>query len=365
MLVWLQRIVAILTVSLLSLEMMSIGAVHLGMVAANIPSYVWPSLQPFWTDRNPDFGMWHPANGHFNHVKACYNLVYRTNRFGARDGERALRARESRTVVLGDSFVEGFGLARNDRVTDRLEANTGTPHLNFGTSGGFGLTQAYILYKTLAKRFDHDRVMLFFLPDNDFDDDDPRAAERRGDPRFAPYFYKTNDDFQLRYRNRDREQTKTAARRARNMALRSILRSFSYAANVLDYLKHSITHQRSIHHKAIPSTIGYSGYHDFNAVQAERLEHVIGRLMEETKGKIVTLVVIPRPNDLARVKRNEPTPLIVTLHQLTALYPDLRIIDLLPDFLGSSIEDGLFNTCDGHWSPAGAALATQAILRRE
>ena len=124
-------------------------------------------------------------------------------------------------------------------------------------------------------------------------------------------------------------------------------------------------HQRSINHKAIPSTIGYSGYHDFTAVQAERLEHVIGRLMKETMGKMVTLVVIPRPNDLARANGNDPTPLLVMLRQLTALHPDLRIIDLLPDFLGSPIENGLFNTCDGHWSPAGAALATQAILRRE
>ncbi|MBB54851.1 MAG: hypothetical protein CMF67_10810 [Magnetovibrio sp.] len=365
MLAWLKRIAAILTVSLLSLEMMSIGAIYLGAVPANIPNYVWPSFQPFWSDENPDFGMWHPANGHFNHVKACYNLVYRTNKFGARDKERTLRSKKSRTVVLGDSFVEGYGLARNDRVSDRLEAETGTPHLNFGTSGGFGLTQAYVLYKSLAKRFDHDRVMLFILPDNDFDDDDPEASERRGDPRFAPYFYRENGDFKLRYRNHDRQQTEMAAQRARNTALRSILRSFSFAANVLDYLKHSIMRQRSIHHKAIPSTKGYSGYYDFTAVQAERFEHVIGRLMEHTKGKMVTLVVIPRPNDLARARGNPHTPLLLTLRKLTVLYPDLRIIDLLPHFLGSSIEDGLFNTCDGHWSPAGAALATKAILRYE
>ena len=89
--------------------------------------------------------MWHPANGHFNHIKACYNLVCRTISFGAGDLERTLRAKVSYTVVLGDSIVEGYGRARNDRVKDRLKADTGIPHLNFGASGVFSLTQAYLL----------------------------------------------------------------------------------------------------------------------------------------------------------------------------------------------------------------------------
>ena len=46
--------------------------------------------------------MWHPTNGHFNHIKACYNLVCRTISFGAGDLERTLRAKVSYTVVLGD-----------------------------------------------------------------------------------------------------------------------------------------------------------------------------------------------------------------------------------------------------------------------
>ena len=207
--------------------------------------------------------------------------------------------------------------------------------------------------------------MFFLLPDNDFNDDDPEVAERRGDTKFAPYFYKKNGDFQLRYRNRDRKQADEAVRRSRKRALRSILRSFTFMANVIDYLKHSITHQQSMHHSAIPSASGYSGYHDFTKIQAERLEYLVHRLMEETRGKKVTLVVIPRPNDLARAEGNLNTPLLALLHQITVPYPEIRIIDLLPDFLQHSTKDRLFNTCDGHWSPAGAAVATHAILQHE
>ena len=89
--------------------------------------------------------MWHPADGRFNHIKACYNLVCRTIIFGAGDLERSLRPKVSYRVVLGDSIVEGYGRARNDRIKDRLKADTETPHLNFGASSVFGLTQTYLL----------------------------------------------------------------------------------------------------------------------------------------------------------------------------------------------------------------------------
>ena len=89
--------------------------------------------------------MWHPANGHFNHIKACCNLSCRTISLGAGDIERSLHAKLSYTVVLGNWIVGGYRRARNDRIKDRLKAKTETPHLNFGASGLFGLTQAYLL----------------------------------------------------------------------------------------------------------------------------------------------------------------------------------------------------------------------------
>ena len=88
--------------------------------------------------------MWHPANGDFNHIKTCDNLVCRTISFGAGDLERSLRAKVSYTVVLGDSIVEGYRRARNDRIKYRLKADTETPHLHLGASGVFSLTQTYL-----------------------------------------------------------------------------------------------------------------------------------------------------------------------------------------------------------------------------
>ena len=106
----------------------------------------WPSSKPtyhvnynsFWADINPDFGVWHRPNGHFYHQGGCFNVQYTTNSVGARDVERSLHSTESRTIVLGDSFVEGLGVADQYRLTNILEKQTGREFLNFGTGGDFG-----------------------------------------------------------------------------------------------------------------------------------------------------------------------------------------------------------------------------------
>src|SRR5205823_2999909 len=99
----------------------------------------------------------------------CFDAVYRSNSYGARDKDRQKESLGSRRViVLGDSMIEGFGVDAADRVTDRLERATGIEHLNFGTSGDFGSIQEWLLYTRVKKDFDHSEVMLFMLPDNDF-----------------------------------------------------------------------------------------------------------------------------------------------------------------------------------------------------
>jgi hypothetical protein len=134
----------------------------------------WHSSKPtyhvnynnFWADINPDFGVWHRPNGHFYHQGGCFSVQYTTNSYGARDVERSVHSAKPRTVVLGDSMIEGLGLADQDRLTNILEKDTDREYLNFGTSGDFGPLQYAAMYKTMAAEFDHDR--LFGVPDNDF-----------------------------------------------------------------------------------------------------------------------------------------------------------------------------------------------------
>ncbi|HCU24021.1 MAG TPA: hypothetical protein DF383_03310, partial [Deltaproteobacteria bacterium] len=88
--------------------------------------------------------------------------------FGMRDKDRTLISKQSRTVMLGDSFIEGYGIPEGKRISDLLEKWRGTEHLNFGTAGDFGPTQYYLLYKNLAKKFSHDEIIIALYPRNDF-----------------------------------------------------------------------------------------------------------------------------------------------------------------------------------------------------
>jgi len=366
-----KRILAIIFVSTLTFELLSAGSVHLGVVSANAPSYVWPSFTPFWAATDRHFGMWHPPHAHFNHVKACYNLVYNTNADGARDKERPLKAPGRRVAVLGDSFVEGYGLADADRVSDRLEAETGMPHLNFGTSGGFGPTQYFLQYKSLVKKFTHEAVIINILPDNDFGDDDPAVAEARQDSRYAPYFHTTDQGYDLRYRNADKlGPAEKTVRKAWKQGLRSVLRSFSYGANAIDYFKAMITYQRSMDRSLPGGEKAYSGYFDFTGEQWRRMAFVVNQILGAANGKPVVFTLIPRPNDIRRAKSGSAahqsatmrTPLAAAFGDLLNGRPNTALIDFLDGFSKLADPAPMYNKCDGHWSPAGAALAAKILL---
>src|ERR1700757_1363940 len=93
----------------------------------------WHSSKPtyhvnynnFWADINPDFGVWHRPNGHFYHQGGCFSVEYTTNSYGARDVERSLHSSRPRTVLLGDSMIEGFGMQTEERLSNLLEKGAG------------------------------------------------------------------------------------------------------------------------------------------------------------------------------------------------------------------------------------------------
>jgi len=117
------------------------------------------------------WGAWGIPNTLSRQAELCLDVGYRFNSYGARDDERT-RIGKDRWIFLGDSFVEGNGVEEDKRISERLERLTGKQVLNFGMSGDFGPLQYLILYKNLASKFEHNGLMVGFLPDNDFTDND-------------------------------------------------------------------------------------------------------------------------------------------------------------------------------------------------
>src|SRR5262249_35355428 len=192
---WLLAIV----ISLVCVEILLQVAVRFGFADADLPSYSVMQAQPFWQDINPDFGVWHPSHAQFRHQRSCYDLIYTSNSYGMRDREVTVDSRSPRVVVLGDSFAEGWGVADGSRFVDRLNSLTGLEHLDFGAAGDFGTTQAYLMYKTLASRFDHSAVIFTILPENDFLDDLPTPDRLRAGARHRPYLIGRYPDYRVEY----------------------------------------------------------------------------------------------------------------------------------------------------------------------
>lgn len=152
------------------------GITRLLVGAGLLPYRTYPTsrVPQYWASIDPVVGVWRYPNATFVQKERCYDVTYRSNSAGARDPERQLRSAASRRfAVLGDSFIEGYGLAAEDRVTNLLEARTGVEFLNFATSGGFGTIQEWLLYTSRVEQYDHTDILLFILPANDFEDNDP------------------------------------------------------------------------------------------------------------------------------------------------------------------------------------------------
>ena len=187
----------------LVLLIVTVACLEVALRLANALEIVTPQRRvteaPFYQDRDRAFGVWHDPDRDYVPIAECFDVVYSSNSYGARDVERPRRSAAPRVVVLGDSFVEGIGVDREARMTDLLEGQTGIPHLNFGTAGAFSSTQEWKLYETLASDFDHEWLMLFAFPYNDFVEND---HERWWEPeRYRPYLRRTpaGGEFELFY----------------------------------------------------------------------------------------------------------------------------------------------------------------------
>ncbi len=316
----------------------------------------WPSSKPtyhvnynsFWADINPDFGVWHRPNGHFYHQGGCFNVQYTTNSVGARDVERSLHSTESRTIVLGDSFMEGLGVADQYRLTNILEKQTGREFLNFGTGGDFGPLQYALLYKTLAAKFDHNLVLVGVLPDNDFRDMSLEWGKTHHAGRYRPYYA---DDFSVVYTG------KFDANAGEGFwdRVEAYLRAYLASYHVGQFL------YSSLYWRTAPP---YSGYNDYDGVDFARLEHALADIKATADAHHAQMAVflIPTYTDFLRYRQSHDDrvgPAVESWGRANGV----PVKDLLPemDERAGGNPRNFFLRCDGHWSPAGGQAAAEVL----
>lgn len=292
----------------------------------------------------------------FHHVGQCFDVAYRTNSYGARDKERArVSSARSRHVVLGDSFVEGYGVAEGERLTDRLNVNADEEFLNFGTAGGFGTIQELVLYRTLAASFDHSDVLLFVLPVNDFSDNDPKYWPPA---RYRPYLRPTNRGFEVYY-------TVPFERRDRD-----VLSAFRVLWNVLSNDSAAVNLGRQAIERRMPHGItpAYTSYVGHSADELDLMSEAIRELAAAAQPKPLRVFLIPLQEDLDGYLRGRRYELPDELRTRLRNARTIAVHDLLPDFADYVAAhhvptSSFFLPCDGHWTSLGNAVAAAAARR--
>jgi lysophospholipase L1-like esterase len=344
-----------IAISLACVEIALHAAVRLGFSDLDLPGYSLAQAQPFWQDINADFGVWHPANARYRHHKSCFDLTYTSNAHGMRDRDVELASSASRVVVLGDSFVEGWGVADEHRFTERLAALTGVAHLNFGVSGDFGSTQAYLLYKTLASRFDHRAVILAILPQNDFRDDMPLPQRLRRGARHRPYLIGNYPDYALRYPAGGWPPDRQWSWQVKNV-LREFWLTFRAADHAVGLGQQAIAFWR----KSKMFDPLHSFYFDYAPEQLDRLRYAIERIKAIAGDRAMLIVTIPHDMDYRRAAVAGGTPPLTRALADLARTLGIAYADLL-ERSNAEEREQYFLSCDPHWSEAGHRLAAEVI----
>ena len=358
---WTRRFLIQLLVFLILLELGLQAVVRTGLLEVSLPTYRAENAWSFWTDVDPSFGVWHLPHARYRHAKACFDVSYRANAVGMRDAETRTAHPGKRVAVLGDSFVEGWGVADGRRLTDLLARDTGIAHLNFGTSGDFDPTQYWQLYRTLAKRFDHDAVLVMILPNNDFAPGgtiDDRAADARWAPRLTGRY----PDYRVTYPPR-----KFAAEpRDWKRYLANLPGEFWLTYRTAGFMVAYVSAVRA-HNAGAPAAgaLQRSRYYSYTRAEFDRMRYAIERIAQDAGKRRVLVVTIPRPDDFAAARGGKPPPLPVQLKAVTDA-AGIDYLDLLPamqrDAQGQP--QRWFLSCDGHWSAAGHAEAEKIVRAR-
>lgn len=304
----------------------------------------------YWDGDHPVFGVWHRPGVAFVHRTDCFTVPYRTNSVGARDKERTVSASRGRVVVLGDSFIEGWGVPDGARLTDLLERDTGIEHLNFGMAH-MGPYQYSLVYRDLARRYSHNMVLVGVLPTNDLFDLDYEMAKSAPsyEYRYRPYLVGTYPDYRETF--------------YREAVFAGWLRRNSYTYNALAYVVDRARGRddRNAEQRS-PSGLFHSSFYDFTDGQFDRLRYSLEKIKEAAGGRTVVVLLLPAHRDLVRYYQSGDSPLAQRL-RVALTRSGVHVVDLLPSMFRHTTEwnQYYFLPCDYHLNPYGNQVAAGIV----
>ena len=355
----------VLLVSLVSLELFSFVAARANLLLFNDYPEIYQSRFSgnSWRTQKDPWGSWHKPHATDRHQSSCFDVRYASNAIGARDTafEHSKPDGQMRYVLIGDSFAEGYGVDFKDTAQIQLEKLAGVDIYNFGSDGYFGPVQYYLVYKDLAKQFEHDGVILFFLPANDFTDNDYAFWKDFHPSWYRPYYKKTNNGgYDIFYPEHavpsDQYEDKIEGNSIKRFLLRNLMR-YTFTADTVRTVKYLLA-------RSPLEKLGYSGYFDATAEQQEAALYFVEKLVREAAPRRVVILVIPNREDMNRIRSGKSYKDQYWFNKLSSMATntDIEVIDTadhMPDDYAS-----LFLPCDNHWNARGNRAAAKLIAAR-
>ena len=137
-----------------------------------------------------------------------------------------------------------------------------------------------------------------------------------------------------------------------------ILREYSYTANVVSYIR---AYERTTMPPADEGN--YSGYYDYSEGDLLKLRYNLEGIRSLAGERRMTVITIPRQNDLMRYTDNRKPNLSADLRMISREI-GFEYIDLLPMLHAWSAEETgkFYLECDGHWSAEGHKAGAEAFM---
>ena len=355
---------------LLLFELFSFFASKLELLLFNDSpgAYSWVYIGNEWRTEKEPWGAWHKINSVTDrHQKSCFDITYKSNDVGARDLSNYLfLSKNNNVAIIGDSFVEGYGVENKDTFSFKLEESYGKKGLNFGTSGNFGPVQEYLLYKLLISNIQHNEVIYFFLPANDFTDNDINNIHSFGN-RYRPYF--SENDYKIVYPEKSTptewfpsSQTHKPNIDSFNQKIKTALVDYTWSANSIRttiHLMRKFKSQSPTNLKIKQTDFSYFTADDYSVNGA--MHYVEKLFLEIPKDYPKTIIIIPTLHDLKYIEKGQKYMHLPWYNKINTIAKDnnARLIDLANY---NNYDKTMFHTCDGHWNKKGNKTALEVFL---
>ena len=309
-----------------------------------IPNDEW------WTEKD-SWGAWHKPLSSTLQKRSCYEVIYTSNEVGARDTNFEDNTYND-VVLIGDSFAEGYGVNYKNTSQKYIEDLTKKNVLNFGVSQNFGPVQYWIVYDKFASKYKHNLIIIYFLPDNDFGENDYSNWE--GSKRYRPYYKKISEN---------KYDTFIPINALKNYMsftkkLKKILKDNFWTSNLFVNLNYKYKIYRYNKKK---KNNNFSGYFDSSIEQQKAAIFFLDKIINSSSVDVI-LVSIPRPHDFKRYFAGESLEKTYWNNYFSKkdkLHDQFKFIDLIK-FAPKNINE-IFLKCDGHWSSNGNRWASKII----